>query len=505
MQRTLITFLGTGKYGETLYQWPEVGEHRTRFVAEALSKIWGATHTVVLATQKAEEMHGNDLQAAFQMAGLPAPVIHRLPDGRTEQELWDQFRILRQGVSDARDGDVLIDITHGFRAQPFFAGAVLALLRAAGLQPPSLQLVYGEYRQNEPISPIWDLSLFEELLEWAQALTLFLNTGVATTVVELGKQLKRKEADKVCAAGTRNFPRFEKLVSAIDRFAADMATIRVASIISGYGKERGSAARLLQAIKEFRQEVEAKLPPLALILDRLEASVRPLVAERLYGADGFKAQHALARHYLNLQRYPEAAVVMRELAVSQYAEDERAVEVNSANFDERQRTAAEKKFAEQDQFSCKTYGQIRNDIEHGGFRKQPQPSKALKDRVGKLVEQWAVLPTAQTGNAPPESSEKAPGRTFFVTRHPGAVQWAKSQGIVVDRTVEHLELAEVRPGDIVMGTLPVHLAEAVCSRGARYRHLVLSLTPELRGHELTAEQMTCCGACLIDYRVERQA
>jgi len=41
------------------------------------------------------------------------------------------------------------------------------VLRAAGrLQPNNLALVYGEYRKDNPVSPIWDLTLFVELMDW---------------------------------------------------------------------------------------------------------------------------------------------------------------------------------------------------------------------------------------------------------------------------------------------------------------------------------------------------
>ena len=93
--------------------------------------------------------------------------------------------------------------------------------------------------------------------------------------------------------------------------------------------------------------------------------------------------------------------------------------------------------------------------------------------------------------------------TYFVTRHVGAVEWAARQGIAIDRTVPHLDPSEIRPGDVVLGTLPVHLAAEVCVRGGRYLHLVLELSPDRRGLELTAEEMTRCGARLVEYRVER--
>jgi CRISPR-associated protein Csx16 len=93
--------------------------------------------------------------------------------------------------------------------------------------------------------------------------------------------------------------------------------------------------------------------------------------------------------------------------------------------------------------------------------------------------------------------------TWFVTRHSGAVEWARRQGLAVDRQVDHLEPVELAEGDTVIGTLPVHLAAAVCERGGHYLHLSLDLPPELRGRELTADDMEAAGARLEEYRVER--
>jgi CRISPR-associated protein Csx16 len=93
--------------------------------------------------------------------------------------------------------------------------------------------------------------------------------------------------------------------------------------------------------------------------------------------------------------------------------------------------------------------------------------------------------------------------TFFVSRHPGARNWAVQQDIAVDRVVEHLDPIAVEAGDVVIGTLPVNLAAEVCARGGRYLHLSLDLPAERRGLELTAEDMVRVGARLEEYRVEK--
>ncbi|HXH04214.1 MAG TPA: CRISPR-associated protein Csx16 [Candidatus Competibacteraceae bacterium] len=90
---------------------------------------------------------------------------------------------------------------------------------------------------------------------------------------------------------------------------------------------------------------------------------------------------------------------------------------------------------------------------------------------------------------------------FFVTRHPGALAWAREAGIHFDRVLEHLDPDLIAPGDVVIGSLPVHLAATVCQHGARYLHLSLDLPATLRGQELDAATLRNLGARLEEYFV----
>ena len=92
--------------------------------------------------------------------------------------------------------------------------------------------------------------------------------------------------------------------------------------------------------------------------------------------------------------------------------------------------------------------------------------------------------------------------TWFISRHPGAVEWASRQGLAVDQYAAHLDPAQVQPGDTVVGSLPVNLAAAICEHGARYFHLSLELPAWLRGRELSADQLNALRARLEEYRVE---
>lgn len=91
---------------------------------------------------------------------------------------------------------------------------------------------------------------------------------------------------------------------------------------------------------------------------------------------------------------------------------------------------------------------------------------------------------------------------WFVSRHPGALEWMQGHGPAFDRHVEHLAPDDVQPGDRVVGTLPMQLAAQVCARGAEYWHLVLHLPQPVRGQELSAQQLSHLGATLQCFHVQ---
>lgn len=94
------------------------------------------------------------------------------------------------------------------------------------------------------------------------------------------------------------------------------------------------------------------------------------------------------------------------------------------------------------------------------------------------------------------------GSTYLVTRHPGAREWVRRQGMTARSVVDAdaCFMDRLRPGDTVIGTLPAPLVAAVTATGATYRHLSLDLSPDLRGRELSADEMEAAGARLVTVR-----
>ena len=91
--------------------------------------------------------------------------------------------------------------------------------------------------------------------------------------------------------------------------------------------------------------------------------------------------------------------------------------------------------------------------------------------------------------------------TYFVSRHPGAIEWAAGKDLRIDHFDPHLDLAQVQAGDTVIGSLPVNLAARVCAAGAAYWQLSLALPAELRGRELSAEELRTLGAKIEPFEV----
>ena len=89
-------------------------------------------------------------------------------------------------------------------------------------------------------------------------------------------------------------------------------------------------------------------------------------------------------------------------------------------------------------------------------------------------------------------------KPLIVSRHQGAIEFVKSKGFNGD-VVEQFSPEMIKKGRIVIGILPVHLITEVLNRGARFIQIQLPEVPlEMRGKELTPEQMVQYGAKLVE-------
>lgn len=92
---------------------------------------------------------------------------------------------------------------------------------------------------------------------------------------------------------------------------------------------------------------------------------------------------------------------------------------------------------------------------------------------------------------------------FIVTSHSGTVTWMARKGIEADKVVMgDFDVAAVQPGDIVIGTLPLHLAAEVIRKGGRYWNFVLVKPEALRDkRDLAVQEIEQCQPRLEEFRI----
>ena len=519
---TLVTFLGTGNYKPLEYIW-NGQRHLTPYVAHALEQFFQPTDVRVLSTKTAEETHGATLADALS---TPTRFI-RIPEAsdpdtlreRFTEILREQFTIFLKTLEAPKDAPLIIDITHGFRAQPFFAATALAILQAADRLPEDTRIVYGAAPtppKEGDEAPIWDLSSFLHRLQEAFGVITFLRTGDASLLIEaleqadgrLRKRAKEQGKDPSAFRG-------RSLIAALRRFSTELRLLRVPALTIGIGEPQApdsdigwresSSSLLLQALQEYGDACRQEHPTLALLLKEIEEVVTPLACETLSDRTGHRALLHLARLFFNWGQYAEAANVAREGLICLYASGPEGTDANRPIFSDAARQQAERRFTSIKE--NRGYTSIRNIIEHCDFREHgEQELQELVNWKGRsrhpllgalesLIDEFARQ--VEEGHRTPETG----GRTIFVTRHAGAREWAARQGLTVDEVVDHLDPETINPGDLVIGTLPVHLVAEICQRGGRYLHLVLNVLPEARGRELSADDMEKFGARMEEFRV----
>ncbi|WGE85078.1 CRISPR-associated protein Csx16 [Actinobacillus equuli] len=92
---------------------------------------------------------------------------------------------------------------------------------------------------------------------------------------------------------------------------------------------------------------------------------------------------------------------------------------------------------------------------------------------------------------------------WFISRHQGAIDWIKQQAIQIDRFEQHFDVAEIQADEVVIGTLPIHLAAEVCQKGAKFYFLSVNVTREQRGTELTCEQLVKQGCSIEPFYIQK--
>ena len=92
---------------------------------------------------------------------------------------------------------------------------------------------------------------------------------------------------------------------------------------------------------------------------------------------------------------------------------------------------------------------------------------------------------------------------WFISRHKGAIDWIKQQSLQIDRFESHLNVDDIQADDTVIGTLPIHLAAKVCTKGAKFYFLSVNVSQDRRGTELTAEELIAQQCAIEPFYIQK--
>lgn len=104
--------------------------------------------------------------------------------GQNEDEMWENFEIMYAINQHIQEGDeVYLDITHAFRSLPILLFIVMEFMHMMREDFKLSGLLYGMLSKGE--SPVIDLKIFFELLDWAKAVNNFKKYANSGQLVRL--------------------------------------------------------------------------------------------------------------------------------------------------------------------------------------------------------------------------------------------------------------------------------------------------------------------------------
>lgn len=259
--------------------------------------------------------------------------------GINQDELWGNFEQYLQILERLEDGDELyIDITHSFRSLALMSFLMVQfgqVVRQKKFKVSGILYGMSEYRfENGGISPIVDLKIFYDLMEWIKAIDAFKNHSRSDLIEVL---LRDDE-------GIREITK--------DTFGGFDVNVSFASMTS-LKKFVSNAAKSLEMLKKSNSPIVRLLSN-----DILE------FVSRLNQPETSKFQLELAKWYVDSKNYALAFLVLTEALVSKECENQ-GLKVTQKNH---RAIAKEALYSRKDNDKAgKTYhtiSRIRNAIAH---------------------------------------------------------------------------------------------------------------------------------------------
>lgn len=440
MTTRIVTFLGLGSpkvphYDPCIYAWESTQTVKTPIhdVATILG-VEGSISLVVLGTDEVlQRWFGTDrlyetyLREALGHTRNIQLGFERLPMGQTERERWDIFQTVVRCLShevlelsspyaltskekeSSAPQQIFLDITHGFRSQPFFAASAVAFVASQRRRVfseeqelPSLRILYAAFERDKEIAPVLELTQLIEVMAWDSAIDGLMRYGRSDDLESLLRDLQKRTvlSSQTSQGHDKKFPSFGKLGSSARTMADNLATARIPSLLQD--------RFLMEALKKNADDLKQWVPPLEAQLEHLKHWVSQMQAQHTISAAGIQASLHLADIYLATQRYSELSALLRETLISGWTlqvhtSQDQIMQPGNGQFPE-QREHLEKQlshlaFQEQHPGLPECFRQLadlRNDVQHCAYRNNSRSANKIRDELPiqlKKIRQWLCSET----------------------------------------------------------------------------------------------------------------
>ena len=399
-----ISFLGIADYKETTFTY-KGDEHRTRLFPAALCKFLKPDDLLVLVTDRARNKWLSSLDDEVRPMGI-VPKAVDIPEGHSIDDLWEIFQQLTAHL-DERD-DLIFDITYSFRTLPFLAFLAASYLRVA--KQVSLKGVLdGAWEARRPMSnppeptdrsPVFDLSPFMNLLTLTTSTDQFLKTGNAQSLVNL---LPIEENSK-------------PLIQSVSNIARGLELLRPNDVMR-------EAAAITNHIDAAIPAIETEIPPIAPLIRRVSAEYGGFAVAQSAENSGQNTldkarlgrQLRMVKWYADRGQFVHALSMAREWLPSllcwKFNADPTAVKeredmelllaggiikdsATGATIKESPRLkqwndldASKRKALAKLWGGSLNLANLRNDVLHSGFRKNPRSSQAIEKDSLEVVQE----------------------------------------------------------------------------------------------------------------------
>jgi CRISPR-associated DxTHG motif protein len=484
-RNVFLSFLGTGRYIPCRYHSSELGESDVvLYVQEAIcqlacSDFGKKDKAFIFLTGNACSTHWSSLSNALERRGITAEPVYDVPEIYSENDIWRIFELVMEKIQP--EDRIFLDITHGFRIFPMLAMVLLSY--AKEVRGVEVKAIYygafealgkpGEIESNFPDpshrrAPLLDLKPFSVLQDWTSASAMFLETGNPEKIEKYIKtetkniRVLTEGKDEIAAS-------IIKLVTGITRSHKEIITNR-GGLIS-----RGNY--LSEARKELDKLTGTDKPifaPFRHLLERISEKIRHFgngASENRMASIKWCRNHGLVQQ--GITQLQEAVITRicekHGLDIGNHSEREAVstafnrIEIMNRGKERTDKKDLDKQKDKKDQeeivnklitdpfiqkysSSFISLSNIRNDINHGGYRIQANSDpRSFFSKFDDLSNTFINALTAEDEETPPIRKNLL----LNLSNHPSG-SWQ----------LEQLSAADLHFGDVVDMDFPNILPDA---------------------------------------------